>query len=57
MKYSLIALLTLCVITGCASKKHESTPPDSARLIGCHEVSVDAKTGYVTVICPPQVKK
>lgn len=53
MKYAV--LLTL-LLTGCAQKR-VVTHPGKMHYIDCKEVSVNAKTGEITVICPPQKKE
>jgi predicted outer membrane protein len=55
MKFAAALSLLLCV--GCAAKKHE-TPTPKATLTNCVQVSIDAKTKMITVVCPlPEVKK
>jgi hypothetical protein len=51
------AVVLTLLMTGCAAKKHDHVvPPGSTHFYGCREVSVNAKTGEITVICPPQGK-
>jgi hypothetical protein len=58
MKYTLV--LTLLVMVGCAAKHHESPiapEPPGRHYKNCKEISINAKTGETTFVCPPQVKK
>jgi hypothetical protein len=58
MRYSLLALITLLLISGCAPRQTPKATPGRIWKYGCREVSIDAKTGDTTVICPNQeVKK
>lgn len=52
MKYAV--LLTL-LLTGCAQKQRIEARPGIRE--HCREISVNAKTGETTVICPPQKKE
>jgi hypothetical protein len=48
------ALISTLFFTGCASKQVQSYPP-GVRVVhyrNCKEVSIDAKTQQVTLICP-----
>jgi hypothetical protein len=44
--------LLLLLLLGCAAKRPASSPVKVIRYQHCHEVSVDAKTKEVTLICP-----
>jgi hypothetical protein len=56
--YTTILISTALNTTGCAHQKAvHVVPAGSTHFYGCREVSVNAKTGEITVICPPQEKK